>query len=124
MTDRLPDLETLLSIPHVDADYGFDLSPDGREVALAWNRSGQWEIYTLPLDGAASPRQVSRGPGAKFNPRWAPAGSETRPLAYALDLDGSESFDLYAWDPDSDTQRNLTPGTPDALQPNYAHSPD
>jgi dipeptidyl aminopeptidase/acylaminoacyl peptidase len=122
MPARLPGLETLLAIPHVDPDYGFDLSPDGREVAFAWNRSGQWEIYTLALDGSGPPRLVSRGPGAKFNPRYAQAESETRPLAYALDLDGSESFDLYARYPGGD-QTNLTPGTPDALQPNYAWSP-
>ena len=124
MTARLPDLETMLAIPHVDADYGFDLSSDGREVAVAWNRSGQWEIHTLPLDGSAHPRQVSQGPGAKFNPRWAPQGSGAQRLAYALDLDGSESFDLYAWDPATGTQSNLTSDTPDALQPNYAYSPD
>lgn len=125
MPSRLPDLETLLAIPHVDPDYGFDLSLEGGEAAVAWNRSGRWEIHTLPLDGAAA-RQVSRGLGAKFNPRWCPVEPEgsPRPLAYALDLDGSESFDLYAWEPAGGGHTNLTPDTPDALQPNYAWSPD
>ncbi len=123
MPAQLPDLETLLSIPHVDPDYGFDLSPEGRRAAFAWNATGQWEIYLQSLDGQDPPRQISRGQGAKFNPRFAPAGSKGRSLAYALDLDGSEAFDLYAWDPLSGQQTNLTPDTPDALQPNYAWSP-
>jgi dipeptidyl aminopeptidase/acylaminoacyl peptidase len=124
MPAQLPNLETLLAIPHVDPDYGFDLSPDGRQATFAWNATGQWEIYLLPLDGRDPPRQISQGPGAKFNPRFVPVGSLARPLAYALDLDGSEAFDLYAWDPLTGQQTNLTPHTPDALQPNYAWSPD
>jgi len=124
MPARLPDLQTLLAIPHVDPDYGFHLSSDGREVAFAWNATGQWQIHTLPLDDVRPPRQVTRGPGAKFNPRWASGESPTRSLAYALDLDGSESFDLCAWDPATGLHTNLTPGTPDALQPNYAWSPN
>jgi dipeptidyl aminopeptidase/acylaminoacyl peptidase len=123
MPARLPDLETLLAIPHVDTDYGFDLSPDGGQVAFAWNATGQWEINVQRGDSRDPPRQISRGPGAKFNPRFAPLGSKTQLLAYALDLDGSEAFDLYAWDARTGQQSNLTPHTPDALQPNYAWSP-
>lgn len=123
---RLPDLETLLSMPRVDPDHGADVSADGRQVAFAWNATGFWEIYTLALGGLAPARQISRGPGAKFNPQWAPMGppGSPQPLAYALDRDGSEAFDLCLWDPVADRQTNLTPDTADALQPNYAWSPD
>ncbi len=126
MPVRLPDLNSLLTIPHVDPDYGFDVSPEGREVAFAWNASGRWEIHTLPLDGSSPARQITRGPGAKFNPRWARARLQGNPwpLAYAVDLDGSEAFDLFLWDAAADRHTNLTPDTPDALQPNYAWSPD
>jgi dipeptidyl aminopeptidase/acylaminoacyl peptidase len=115
------DLETLLRVPYVEPDMGFDISPDGTQVAFSWNRTGQWEIYLLPLCGAADPQQLTGGPGGKFNPQWSPDG---RRLAYALDLDGSEAYDLYICDLSTDRHVNLTPDTPHANQPNFAWSPD
>jgi Tol biopolymer transport system component len=85
------DLETLLRIPHVEPDGGFDLSPDGRQVAFSWNPAGCWDIYLVSLElelGSAPPRPITAGPGAKFAPRWSPDG---RRLAYAVDLDGGET---------------------------------
>jgi len=115
------DLETLLRVPYVEPDSGFDLSPDGTQVAFAWNHTGQWEIYVLPLNGSAAPRQITGGPGGKFNPQWSPDG---RCLAYVLDLDGSEAYDLYVCDLNTGQHTNLTPDTPHALQPNFDWSPD
>ncbi len=115
------DLESLLRVPFVDPDYGFSLSPDGREVAFSHNLPGQWEIYLLPLDCSSPPRQVTTGPGAKFAPRWSPDG---RQLAYVLDLDGGELFDVCTYDRTTGRHANLTPDTPYSIQPNYAWSPD
>ncbi|MCR4407369.1 MAG: S9 family peptidase [Anaerolineae bacterium] len=121
MQRRILDLETLLRVPYVDPDNGFDLSPDGTQVAFSCNLSGRWEVYLMPLDGSAPPRPVTAGPGAKFSPRWSPDG---RRLAYVLDLDGGELFDLYLYDLDTGQHINLTPDTPDAIQPNFSWSPD
>jgi dipeptidyl aminopeptidase/acylaminoacyl peptidase len=115
------DLETLLRVPYVEPEMGFDISPDGKQVAFSWNRTGQWEIYLLPLTSPADPQQLTGGPGGKFNPRWSPDG---RYVAYVLDLDGSEAYDLYVCDLSTDRHANLTPDTPHALQPNFAWSPD
>ncbi|MEJ2289471.1 MAG: hypothetical protein P8Y02_12680, partial [Deinococcales bacterium] len=115
------DLETLLRVPYVEPEMGFDMSPDGTQVAFSWNRTGKWEIYLLPLSGAADPQQLTGGPGGKFNPQWSPDG---RRLAYALDLDGSEAYDLCIYDLSTARHANLTPDTPHALQPNFAWSPD
>jgi len=115
------DLESLLRVPYVEPDMGFDISPDGTQVAFSWNRTGQWEIYLLPLSGAGDPRQLTGGPGGKFNPQWSPDG---RRLAYVLDLDGSEAYDLCVCDLSTDRHANLTPDTAHALQPNFAWSPD
>jgi dipeptidyl aminopeptidase/acylaminoacyl peptidase len=115
------DLETLLRVPNVEPDTGFDISPDGTQVAFSWNHTGQWEIYLLPLGGSAAPRQLTGGPGGKFNPKWSPDG---RRLAYVLDLDGSEAYDLYVCDLGTGQHTNLTPDTPYALQPNFDWSPD
>ena len=118
---ELLDLESLLRVPYVDPDHGFSLSPDGRQVAFAYNLSGQWEIYLLPLDRSSPLQKVTTGPGAKFAPRWSPDG---RRLAYVRDLEGGEVFDIWIYDLDAGRHLNLTADTPDSIQPNYAWSPD
>ena len=117
------DLETLLRMPTVDAYSGVDIAPDGRRAAFSWNSSGSWEVYELPLpeDGApGEARRLTSGPGAKSYPRYAPDGR----LAYLLDLDGGENYDLWLYDPAAGSHTNLTPDTPDAIQPNFAWAPD
>ena len=120
MDQAIINLEVLLRTPCV-ADTPFDLSPDRQKVAFAWNLTGQWEIYELPLDGSAPPRQVTQGPGGKFAPRFAPDGQR---LAYMVDFDGGENFRLFSWDIPSNAHINLTPDEPAALQPSYDWSPD
>ncbi len=115
------DLEQLLRVPYVDPDYDFSISPDGREVAFSWNASGQWEIYVVPLSAAAQPRKITSGPGAKFAPRWSPDGTR---LAYVLDSDGGEQFDIHVYDTAMQRHTNLTPHTPYSIQPSYAWAPD
>lgn len=41
------DLEALLKVPNVDPYDGYDLSPDGKQVAFSWNPTGRWEIYMI-----------------------------------------------------------------------------
>lgn len=115
------DLQLLLSVPFVDPDLGFEISPSGDQVAFSWNLSGRWEIYIQQLAGNTSPRQVSYGEGAKFSPRWRPDGQQ---LAYVCDLDGSENYDILVYDFPSGQQGNLTPGTPEAIMSGYDWSPD
>ena len=121
MAHTILDLEALLRVPYVDPDGAFDLSPDGTQVAFSHNTSGQWEVYLAPLDGSSPPRRVTGGPGSKSNPRWWPDG---RSLGYTLDLTGGEAFDLWRCDLTDGQHTNLTPDTPDAIQPHYAISPD
>ena len=119
--NAIMDLETLLRVPHVDPDHGFDPAPDGAQVAYAWNRSGQWEVYVAGLAGIEPPRQITAGPGARLAPHWSPAGDR---LAYVRDLDGGELFDIWVYDYAQEAHVNLTPDTPDAIQPNFCWSPD
>ena len=114
------DLAALVAVPHVDAYGGYEVSPDGSRAAFAWNRTGQWEVYEAPLDASLPPRQVTRGPGAKLAPRYSPDG---RHLAYVVDADGSEAFDLCVCDLESGEQANLTPSSPEPLQPDVAWAP-
>lgn len=115
------DFEELLRIPYVNPDTGFDLSPDGKKVAFSWNRSGEWEIYLQELDRIGEAHRLTSGPGAKFGPRFSPDGKQ---LLYAVDLDGSESFDIHLINLASGEQQNLTPESPDAIQYNFCWAPD
>jgi dipeptidyl aminopeptidase/acylaminoacyl peptidase len=117
---RRLDLTQLLQVPYVEPDFGFDLSPDGKKLAFSWNRTGQWEIYQLCLDGTGDLRQISNGPGGKFCPQYSPDG---RWLAYLVDGDGSEAFDIWTCDLQTGNNSNLTPGTDFIIQPSLSWSP-
>jgi dipeptidyl aminopeptidase/acylaminoacyl peptidase len=133
MKSNFLDLEMLLSIPYVDPDLGFDISADGKKIAFSWNHTGHWEIYSLELCAGANtsevsdiiqanqPQQITRGQGGKFSPRWRPQRNQ---LAYAIDLDGGENYDIYLCDLESGKHTNLTPNTDYAIMPSYTWSPD
>jgi Tol biopolymer transport system component len=53
-------------------EYHGQASPDGRWVAYASNRSGQFEVYVEALSGQAGRVQISSGSG--MAPRWSPDG--------------------------------------------------
>ncbi len=121
MTTSPFNLEQLLRTPYVEPDLGFDISTDGTQLAFSWNKTGRWEIYLLALDAESAPRQISTGPGAKFAPSFRPDGLQ---LAYMLDLDGGENYDLISVDLATGAAINLTPNTPEALSTSFAWSPD
>jgi dipeptidyl aminopeptidase/acylaminoacyl peptidase len=116
-------LTDLLRIPQVDTGLRFDISPDGRRVAFAWNQTGQWEIYEVDLStpDAREARLITKGAGAKFAPQYSP---DSKQIGYALDRDGSESYHIVIKDLEAGTQKDLTPSYAYAQQPNFAFSPD
>jgi dipeptidyl aminopeptidase/acylaminoacyl peptidase len=115
------DLGVLLRVPCVEAEMGFDISPDGQRVAFSWNPDGRWEIYEISLSDGSVPRLVSHGPGAKFHPRYSPDGNL---LAFVVDFDGSENFHILLHEFATAHQTDLTPNITCALQSSFAWSPD
>ena len=102
----LLNLAQLLRVPHVESGLRFDISPDGQRLTFSWNKTGRWELYERGLNASDSPRPVSEIQGAKFSPRYSPDGSM---LAFALDLDGSESYHIVVLDFKTNTKTDLTP---------------
>ncbi len=112
-------LDQLLRIPNVDAGLPFAVSPDGSRVVFSWNKSGAWELWESR--GLESRRVEISLQGAKFSPRFSPDGTK---IAFALDLDGSESYHICVHDFTSNASTDLTPDILYAHQPNVSWSPD
>ncbi|MGD2068224.1 MAG: PDZ domain-containing protein [Gemmatimonadota bacterium] len=55
-------------------------SPDGSRIAWWSDRSGEWEVWVRPSDGAGAPRRVTdRGRGFGYRLHWSP---DSRKLAF------------------------------------------
>ena len=92
-------------------------SPDGRWVAYLSDRSGEYEIYVRPSDGAGDERRVtSDGDAWRYPAVWSPDsrllayGDKKRRLRYVevatgrtVDVDRGTRGDItsYSWAPDS-----------------------
>jgi dipeptidyl aminopeptidase/acylaminoacyl peptidase len=115
------DLQSLLKVPHVDPEMGFDLSPDGGMVAFSWNLTGRWEIYLGYLNSARPPELITSGEGAKFAPIWSSDGLR---LAYVRDLDGGERYDIFSYELGKHEHVILTRDTDKSILPSLSWSPD
>ena len=125
-------LSQLLRVPHVDSGLKFDISPDGQRLVFSWNKTGKWELWEIKNFGVQEPASQTAPTGhmscltpemagAKFAPQFSRDGQY---LAFALDLDGSESYQIVVHDFENNTSTNLTPRIAYAHQPNISWSPD
>ena len=110
-------LEDLVRVPGVQ---GFDLSPDGARVVYTSNASGNLQLFVLPLDGSAPPRQLTDGPQAAMYPRWSPRGDL---IAYLQDTGGDENTNVLLISPAGGEPRRFT-DTPGAANNGQEWSPD
>ena len=96
----------VMSASGVDREGGLDLSPDGREVAFAWDRDGSVEIYSGPLDGDRI-IQLTDADARSVAPRWSPdghwvafaRGEARRGSLLVVDRDGEHEHALSSGDP-------------------------
>ena len=113
-------IEDLVGSPYVDYVWGgIDLSPDGAEVAFAWNKSGTFEIYSAPIERERI-YQLTDAKERSVSPRWSP---DAKQLAFLRDSGGNERFDIWLVDRDGETERNLT-NEPDVMHREIAWSHD
>ncbi|UCG15597.1 MAG: PD40 domain-containing protein [Phycisphaerales bacterium] len=63
----------LTADPSSDVQPAF--SPDGRRVAFASDRAGNWDIWVVGVDGT-QPTQITRGPEDEVHPSWSPDGKQ------------------------------------------------
>jgi TolB protein len=93
------------------------LSPDGARVLFQSDRTGDWEIYTMKLDGSDLVRLTS-SPGADATPIWSPDG---RRIVFASERDAGDT-EIYVMNADGSGQRRLTRQPGDDSHPHW--SPD
>lgn len=83
------------------------VSPDGRRIAFASDRSGSWDIYVMNATGGA-PVQLTSDSEHELHPTWSPDG---RTIAYSRLSDASGRWEIWTSDAvQSGVQRYLTPG--------------
>jgi dipeptidyl aminopeptidase/acylaminoacyl peptidase len=122
--DRLLELADVVRTRNVS---DLQLSPDGRTAAYVVRdmdlEGDRWRsaIWTVPVDGTAPPRRVTRSDAGERSPRWSPDGRHLAFLSgregdgsgsqiWLLPVEGGEAFQAtaldrsissYAWSPDA-----------------------
>jgi TolB protein len=69
-------------------------SPDGKTIAFASNRAGNWDIYTTTIDGGST-TQITNDPDHELHPTWSPDG---KMLAYCKFGAQSQRWEIWTVD--------------------------
>jgi dipeptidyl aminopeptidase/acylaminoacyl peptidase len=80
------------------------LSPDGTQIAFAWDITGQNELWIMPATGG-TPRQLTFRTGVAA-PVWTPDGTA---LFYSADRDGNEQPGYFAITADGSKETSVLP---------------
>lgn len=84
-------------------------SPDGQSLAFQSYRGGNWDVYSIGVDGT-NERNLTRHPRTDTYPAWSPDGRE---IAFHSTRDGesnqlSANWEIYVMNADGSNPRRLT----------------
>ena len=96
-----------------DDDYPA-FSPDGRQIAFASTRAGNWQIFVMDVDGK-NVTQITSGPMQAIHPSWSPDGSR---LVYCALGGKSKQWELWTSNLQTNERRMIGYG----LFPNWSPS--
>lgn len=86
---------------------GSSFSPDEKQLLFASNKTGIFNVYTIPATGGA-PQQLTRSTKeSTYAVSYFPNDSR---FLYTYDSGGNENSHLYVMNPDGTAERDLTPG--------------
>ena len=89
---------------NTDIDSEPAYSPDGTKIAFVSTRDGNWEVYTMNIDGTGQTR-LTFNTGLDESPAYSPDGSK---ITFASNRDGN--FEIYTMNSDGSGQTRLTFG--------------
>ena len=92
-------------------------SPDGKKILFQSNRFGNWDIFTVNIDGTGL-QQLTTDSLNEVTPKWSPDGTQ---IVYCIDVDTVNS-DIYLMNADGSNKKRLTTFPGDDSHPNW--SPD
>lgn len=92
-------------------------SPDGTRIAFASSRTGNFEVYTMRVDGSDL-RQLTSHPGIDNTPTWSPNGQQ---IAFTSDRTGNNQIYLMSADGGPVTRLNTGGGKVD--KPTWSPAP-
>jgi TolB protein len=78
------------------------ISPDGKHLAFASSRTGDFEIHRMKIDGT-EPQRLTTSPGLDTRPAWSPDGKQ---LAFTSNRDGN--YEIYVMNADGTNVRRVT----------------
>ncbi|MCC6859016.1 MAG: PD40 domain-containing protein [Bryobacterales bacterium] len=99
----------LTSYPGSESQPSF--SPDGNQVAFAWNASSEdnWDIYIKVVD-AGTPLRLTSNPATDYSPAWSPDG---RHIAFLRQSEENSGF--YLIPALGGLERRLGPASPERV---------
>lgn len=103
-------------------DWGPAISPNGEEIAFVSNRSGNYDVHVMDIDGTNVRRFTTTPDLCEIQPRWSPDGSK---ILYGDSCDLSVVGDADVWviHADGSGAKNLT-SSPDIDESSADWSPD
>ncbi len=67
------------------------ISPDGKRIAFASNRNGNWDIFLMPISGGKVV-QLTDDAADELNPSWSPDGTQ---LVYSRQNPGNSRWEMW-----------------------------
>lgn len=96
-----------VAVTQLTSDAASDVQPvfsaDGKRVAFASNRSGQWDIWVVGVDGGP-PTQVTSGNSQDIHPSWSPDGTK---LVYCSLPTAASQWELWVADATSGARKQF-----------------